>query len=226
MIRKLQWVAAATIALLCAACDAHFDMPDTPNTELSDSIALPGHVLCTDGAVLSYTAYELSDKTAVAVLFDTEKRKEAEGYAYAVYLWDLEPLAFADSLGVDQGTSADPIAFDGNVNTSKLFEAKEAASPMAEAVFSMWWYGQSAYIPSVAEMRVLYDNLEKVNPIIERCGGQPLPVDKENCWYWTSTEVAGQETVKAWLYSLGSGTMHETPKNQAHWVRPIISWNK
>lgn len=221
MIRKLQWVAAATIALLCAACDAHFDVPDTA--------IQPGHVLCTDGTVLSYTAYELSDKTAVAVLFDTknvDNEETKEKYGYAVYLWDLEPLAFADSLGVAQGTSADPIAFDGSVNTSKLFEAKETASPMAEVVFSMWWYGQSAYIPSVAEMRVLYDNLEKVNPIIERCGGQPLPADEENCWYWTSTEVTGQEKVKAWLYSLGSGTMHETPKNQAHRVRPIISWNK
>ena len=221
MIRKLQWVAAATIALLCAACDAHFDVPDTA--------IQPGHVLCTDGTVLSYTAYELSDKTAVAVLFDTknvDNEETKEKYGYAVYLWDLEPLAFADSLGVAQGTSADPIAFDGSVNTSKLFEAKETASPMAEAVFSMWWYGQSAYIPSVAEMRVLYDNLEKVNPIIERCGGQPLPADEENCWYWTSTEVAGQEKVKAGLYSLGSGTMHETPKKQAHRVRPIISWNK
>lgn len=221
MIRKLQWVAAATIALLCAACDAHFDVPDTA--------IQPGHVLCTDGTVLSYTAYELSDKTAVAVLFDTknvDNEETKEKYGYAVYLWDLEPLAFADSLGVAQGTSAVPIAFDGSVNTSKLFEAKETASPMAEAVFSMWWYGQSAYIPSVAEMRVLYDNLEKVNPIIERCGGQPLPADEENCWYWTSTEVAGQEKVKAWLYSLGSGTMHETPKKQAHRVRPIISWNK
>lgn len=221
MIRKLQWEAAATIALLCAACDAHFDVPDTA--------IQPGHVLCTDGTVLSYTAYELSDKTAVAVLFDTknvDNEETKEKYGYAVYLWDLEPLAFADSLGVAQGTSADPIAFDGSVNTSKLFEAKETASPMAEAVFSMWWYGQSAYIPSVAEMRVLYDNLEKVNPIIERCGGQPLPADEENCWYWTSTEVAGQEKVKAWLYSLGSGTMHETPKKQAHRVRPIISWNK
>lgn len=221
MIRKLQWVAAATIALLCAACDAHFDVPDTA--------IQPGHVLCTAGTVLSYTAYELSDKTAVAVLFDTknvDNEETKEKYGYAVYLWDLEPLAFADSLGVAQGTSADPIAFDGSVNTSKLFEAKETASPMAEAVFSMWWYGQSAYIPSVAEMRVLYDNLEKVNPIIERCGGQPLPADEENCWYWTSTEVAGQEKVKAWLYSLGSGTMHETPKKQAHRVRPIISWNK
>ncbi|KAA5299734.1 DUF1566 domain-containing protein, partial [Phocaeicola dorei] len=45
------------------------------------------------------------------------------------------------------------------------------------------------------------------------------------CWYWTSTEVEGQQTVKAWLYSTASGTMQETPKTQAHKVRPIITIN-
>ena len=86
-----------TAALLCAACDAHFDVPDTA--------IRPGHVLCTDGTVMSYAAYEQSDKRAIAVLFDAGQREDAEGYGYAVYLWDIEPLAFADSLGVDQGLS-------------------------------------------------------------------------------------------------------------------------
>ena len=73
MIRKLQWVAAATIALLCAACDAHFDVPDTA--------IQPGHVLCKDGTVLSYTAYEQSGKRAIAVLFDAGQRKMRKGTA-------------------------------------------------------------------------------------------------------------------------------------------------
>lgn len=66
---------------------------------------------------------------------------------------------------------------------------------MAEAVFDLWRYGQSAYIPSVAQMRLLYAVRETVNPVIvERCGGHPLPLDEYDCWYWTSTEVSGQET--------------------------------
>lgn len=41
-------------------------------------------------------------------------------------------------------------------------------------------------------------------PIVTKCGGDPLPQDTdEDCWYWTSTEVKGQQTAKAWLYSLG-----------------------
>ena len=47
----------------------------------------------------------------------------------------------------DRGTSADPAALDGNENTFALYETTETASPMAEQVFDLWKYGQSAYVP-------------------------------------------------------------------------------
>lgn len=218
MIRKIHWIIVAATAVLCAACDAHFDVPDTA--------VRPGHILCEDGTALSYAQYEQSGKRAIAVVFDTQRYEDAEGDGYAVYLWDIVPQAFADSLGIAQGTSADIIAYDGNTNTFALYNTKETTSPMAEAVFDLWRYGQSAYVPSVAQMRLLYAMREAVNPVIERCGGHPLPLDENDCWYWTSTEVAGQETAKAWLYSTGSGAIQETPKIQVHRVRPIITLNK
>lgn len=147
MIRKIQWFAMAVAAVLCAACDAHIDVPDTA--------VRPGHILCEDGTALSYAQYEQSGKRAIAVVFDTERREGTEGNGYAVYLWDIAPVAFADSLGVAQGTSADIGALDGNMNTFSLYDTRETASPMAEAVFDLWRYGQSAYIPSVAQMRLL-----------------------------------------------------------------------
>lgn len=218
MIRKIHWIIVAATAVLCAACDAHFDVPDTA--------VRPGHILCEDGTALSYAQYEQSGKRAIAVVFDTQRHEDAEGDGYAVYLWDIAPQAFADSLGIAQGTSADIMAYDGNTNTFALYDTKKTASPMAEAVFDLWRYGQSAYVPSVAQMRLLYAMREAVNPVIERCGGHPLPLDESDCWYWTSTEVAGQETAKAWLYSTGSGAIQETPKIQTHRVRPIITLNK
>ena len=218
MIRKIHLVAAATAAVLCAACDTHIDVPDTA--------VRPGHILCEDGTALPYAQYEQSGKKAIAVVFDTEKRGDTEGDGYAVYLWDIAPQAFADSLGIAQGTSADIMAYDGNENTFALYDTHETASPMAEAVFDLWRYGQSAYVPSVAEMRLLYTMREIVNPVIEQCGGEPLPLDENDCWYWTSTEVEKQQTAKAWLYSMGSGAMQETPKVQAHRVRPIITINE
>ena len=205
-------------AMLYVACDAHIE---TPDMEIR-----PGHVLCADGTALSYNQYAVSGKQAVAVVFDTGQHGETEGNGYAVYLWEIAPEAFADSLGVAQGTSADTEAFDGNANTFAIYDTRETASPMAEAVFDLWCYGQSAYIPSVAQMRLMYAAGEIVNPVIEQCGGDTLPLaDDTDCWYWTSTEVEGQETAKAWLYSLGSGSMQETPKTQAHRVRPIITLN-
>lgn len=217
-IRKIHLTMAVMAVVLCAACDAHIDVPDT--------VVRPGHILCEDGTALSYAEYEQSGKRAIAVVFDTGQREDAEGNGYAVYLWDIAPQAFADSLGIAQGTSADLTAYDGNTNTFALYDTRETASPMAEAVFDMWWYGQSAYVPSVAQMRLLYAIRETVNPFIEQCGGDPLPLADTDCWYWTSTEVAGQETAKAWLYSMGSGAIQETPKIQAHKVRPIITLNQ
>ena len=213
MIRKIHLVAAAT-----AACDTHIDVPDTA--------VRPGHILCEDGTALPYAQYEQSGKKAIAVVFDTEKRGDTEGDGYAVYLWDIAPQAFADSLGIAQGTSADIMAYDGNENTFALYDTQETASPMAEAVFDLWRYGQSAYVPSVAEMRLLYTMRKIINPVIEQWGGEPLPLDENDCWYWTSTEVEKQQTAKAWLYSMGSGAMQETPKVQAHKVRPIITINE
>ena len=209
---------AIAAVLLLAACDAHIDVPDTA--------VRPGHVLCEDGTALSYAQYAQSGKRAIAVVFDTERREGGEGNGYAVYLWDVAPQAFADSLGIAQGTSADLTAYDGNTNTFALYDTRETASPMAEAVFDLWRYGQSAYVPSVAQMRLLHAIRDTVNPFIERCGGDPLPLAETDCWYWTSTEVKGQQTAKAWLYSVGSGAMQETPKTQAHRVRPIITLNR
>lgn len=117
------------------------------------------------------------------------KTRRYGGDGYAVYLWDIAPQAFADSLGIAQGTSADIMAYDGNENTFALYDTQETASPMAEAVFDLWRYGQSAYVPSVAEMRLLYTMRKIINPVIEQCGGEPLPLDENDCWYWTSTEV-------------------------------------
>lgn len=217
IIRKTSRIVPAVLmAITFAACDAHIE----DNTPLR-----PGHVLCINGRTLPYSEYETSGEQAIAVVFHTDRNGETGGDGYAVYLWDIAPQAFADSLGVEQGTSADITAHDGNTNTFALYDTRGTASPMAEAVFDLWRDGQSAYVPSVAQMRLLYSSRATVNPILEKCGGDTLPQVTGNCWYWTSTEVEGQQTAKAWLYSLVSGAIQETPKTQAHRVRPIITIN-
>ena len=84
------------MAVLLVACDAHRDFPDTAMK--------PCHILCTDGNVMSYADYEKSGKQAIAVVFHINQREDEEGNGYAVYLWDIAPESFADSIGVAQGT--------------------------------------------------------------------------------------------------------------------------
>lgn len=214
----LALLAAMMTAILLSSCDAHRDFPDTS--------VKAGDILCTDGQVMTYEQYQTSSKKAIAVVFYVNQNPDIEGYGYAVYLWDTQPLAFADSTGTAQGTSCDVRAYDGNANTFAMFDSTVNPSPLAETVFDLWRYGQSAYIGSVGQMRLLYWARDAVNPYIEKCGGVPIPTDEDgDCWYWTSTEVAGQSTAKAWLYSLGSGAVQETPKLQEHKARPIITLN-
>ena len=215
---KTRKVWAAVVLMLVAVlvgCDGHHDPLDT-------SMKV-GHILCTDGKTRSYEDYAASGKEAIAVVFHVNRNEEMSGTGYAVYLHDLPPEAFADSLGISQGTSADLTAYDGNENTFALYDTDDVSSPMAMQVFDMWRYGQSAYVPSVAQVRLLYAAKEFVNPYIEACGGYPLPDEADECWYWTSTEVEGQETAKAWLFSMGSGAMQETPKLQKHKVRAMVT---
>lgn len=207
----------AAISILLSSCDAHKDFPDTAMKI--------GHILCTDGNVHSIEDVKAQKKEPIAVVFYINQAEDVEGNGYAVYLKDVNPVAFADSLGITQGTSTSLTALDGNANTFSLYSTKDTSSPLADAVFALWRYGQSAYVPSVAQMRLLYSMKNTINPYIIECGGTPLPDSANECWYWTSTEVNGQASAKAWLYSLESGSLLETPKTQTHKARPIVTLN-
>lgn len=205
----------AFIGMAVTSCDGHHPEPDMGMKV--------GDVLCTDGQILPLESWKKSGKEGIGIVFHVNTNPDKEGRGYAVYLHDLEPVAFADSLGIKQGTSADVYALDGNANTYALMSQRNVGSPMADAVFELWRYGQSAYVPSVAQLRLLNDVRNRINMNIEYIGGETITDAPDGCWYWSSTEVAGQESVKAWLYSLSQGAMQETPKTQNHKVRPIIT---
>lgn len=215
MINKLALTGFAIgLAAMFTAC--HCDHKPKP-------LVAVGNLLCADGSFVSADALDQTESKPVAVVFYVNTDEDVEGEGYAIWLKEIEEAAFADSLGVKQGTSGDMTAFDGNANTFKMFACEDVNSPLARKVFSVWSHGQSAYIPSVGQMRLIYRSRDIINPVIAKAGGDVIPVDDHYCWYWTSTEVKDQETFKAWLYSLGAGIAQETPKNEAHKIRPIIT---
>ena len=193
-MKLLHTICAALMMVAITSCDEHREFPDTAMKTCD--------ILCTDGKVVRYEDMKSQGKQPIAV-------------------WDIAPEAYSDSIGVKHNTSANITAFDGNMNTHSMYSS--GVSPAATAVFDMWQYGQSAYIPSVAEIRLLYGAKNTVNDYIKKCGGDVISDDPDECWYWTSTEVKDMESAKAWLFSLASGALQETPKEQSHKVRPIIT---
>ena len=122
-MKKLFSILAVAATVLLTACDEHQDFPDTAMKVT--------HILTTDGKVMPYETYEQSCKQAIAVVFNVNQREEMEGNGYAVYLWDIAPEAFADSIGVEQDTSCDLTAYDGNKNTFALYGTTDVKSPLA-----------------------------------------------------------------------------------------------
>ncbi|MEE3386499.1 MAG: hypothetical protein VZR36_15830, partial [Prevotella sp.] len=100
-------------------------------------------------------------------------------------------------------------------------------SPLGLLAFRHHWFFQSDYVPSVAELGLLYSSLSIVNPIIERCGGTPVNRSPENagCWYWTSTEVEQNKMNQAWLFSMADGSRHKAPKTNCYRARLIVEYN-
>lgn len=209
----LHTLCAVLMLMAITSCDEHREFPDTAMKTCD--------ILCTDGKVVRFEDVERQGKKPIAVVFHINQSDLLPGTGYAVYLWDVPYTAFSDTTGVKQNTSADTTAFDGNANTYAMYAS--GISPAAKAVFDLWRYGQSAYLPSVAEIRLLYAAKDAVNEYIRRCGGDVIPDTPDECWYWTSTEVEGMEADKAWLFSLASGALQETPKEQSHKIRPVIT---
>lgn len=210
---------AITIASTLISCDAHDDHEPAIDTSMH-----VGDIVCSDGTVMRLEDFKAQNKVANAVVFFVnDGSPEYQGTGYAVCLEDLESVAFSDSLGVKQGTSASQTDYDGNTNTYALYNNRNIISPMAIAVNEFMTYGQSAYVPSLAQMQLLQSRKSVINQYIKACGGTEIPDEPDDCWYWTSTEVEGQEQMKAWLYSVASGAQLETSKIQNHRVRPIIT---
>ena len=139
------------------------------------------------------------------------------GIAYAVTLHDNSEACFSDpdTIYVAQGTSADYNAFDGESNTTAL-RYSAIASPIAKRTDPKY------FVPSVAEMYLLYASRNAVNPVIAQCNGTPLPLDDETCWYWTSTEQDIARSDRAWRFSLYSGRFESEDKHVSLITRPIM----
>lgn len=230
--------AALLTVMLLGACDDH---------DTIDSTIQAGQVLCADGRIVTPEMCEAEGAKAVGVVF----APQTDDHPVLVVMLDETPaLAFCNALGTEQGTSGSTTAFDGFANTvamqgvsagsSEQYETVEVdsqavqmptgewskgKSALADYAFTSHTYLQSDYIPSVAEMQLLYRSRDRVNAVIRRLGGTPLTTDGKGCWYWTSTEVAANKGNQAWLFSMADGSRQATPKTNSYHARFIMEYN-
>lgn len=214
--RNLFVFAMFAIVIGLSSCDSY---------EPTDKVIHVGYILCEDHSCLPPDVYFAQSKqNAVGVVF----AEQTEEHPLLAVMLDELNEAFCDSLGMSNGTSGDVAAFDGAVNTRAMQNSYDAAtkkgSPLAMKLFSFHANGQSDFLPSVAEQRLLNVSAQTINPIIERLGGTPITLEGD-CWYWTSTEVSGNTGLQAWLCSAANGGIIETPKTESHKARAVVQIN-
>lgn len=203
-------------ASFMTSCDNH--VPYDPELHV-------GYIVCDDHSYMDTATYfHQTARKAIGVVF---AEKTEEHPVLAVSLKEIEGI-FCDSTNMENGTSGDLDKFDGFTNTIAMYNSYDdetgKGSPIAMEMIAFHEYGQSDYIPSVSEQRLLQGAARAINPIMERCGGTPINLDA-NCWYWTSTEVTENTGVQAWLCSAANGGIMPTPKTESHKVRAIFQIN-
>jgi len=205
----------AVLGFSIMSCDDH---------EVVDTSVHIGYILCDDNSCMDSASYFAQDKRkAVGVVF-FEKNDTLP--AMAVMLNEKKG-PFSDTIPYSFGTSTDIEACVGRTNTVSLStggDDKGHGSPIGRETLTSHVGGQSEYIPSVKEMRLLSKSARTINPIIKRLGGTPVALSGD-CWYWTSTEVDGNDNYQAWLCSAPNGSILEALKLKAYKVRTIIQIN-
>lgn len=201
------------ITIFSTSCDNH---------EPIDRDIHVGYVLCNDHSCMDTASYfNQTKRKAVGVVF---AEKTDEHPALAVMFDEINEV-FCDSVDMVNGTSTDQTSFCGFKNTVAMYNSYSAetgkGSPLAMEMINFHANGQSDYLPSVAEQRLLASSSRVINPVLERLGGTPIALEGD-CWYWTSTEVEDNPGVQAWLCSADNGRFLPTPKTQRHKARAIV----
>lgn len=181
-----------------------------------------GYILCNDHSCLSPEQYfSQSTLQAVGVVFAEQTEEHP---LMAVMLQELNDV-FCDSIGMSNGTSGSLTDFDGLSNTRAMQKSfntgTKKGSPLAMTLYTFHANGQSDYLPSVAEQRLLNNSARIINPIMEKLEGTPIAFEGDS-WYWTSTEVSDNSGFQAWLCSSVNGGIIETLKSERHKARAIV----
>mgnify|MGYP002624132803 CR=1 FL=1 len=130
---------------------------------------------------------------------ETEPADEETAAATATFTGDFDGSdnwqALCDAVS-DEGTS-------GNYPAWEWVNAYATENSLADSYANGW------YLPTVAELSMLYRVKDTVNSALEKAGGTKIA----DTVYWSSSQVAASYTHTAWTVDFGYGTLYDVSKD-------------
>ena len=148
-----------------------------------------GDILCTDNTIEKPTDWPVAGKTAKAIVFYVDTSGQ---HGWAVHLEDQSKYDHWNHSGtypVSQYNTGRAAMSDlnGFLNTQIISAISPSDAFGFGSLFSQLWY-----VPSLGQLRILYEDKNIVNVSLQLVGGTPLFVQTSEWWitvdeYWSST---------------------------------------
>ncbi len=149
----------------------------------------------------------------IGVVFETK----SGGMHGKIVSVDEEKMQWCDD-SVYEITTYATNEYDGAVNTAKLMKRYDA-----DKYYAAYWcadYGYGWYMPAMKELEKILQKKSKINSTLSKYGYSQL----EETWYWSSTEVVGDELF-AWRVLMDYGRTFGTDlKNCGYYVRAVYAF--
>ncbi len=207
------------------------------------TFAAVGDILCSDGSIVHRNDWPAPGKTPIGIVFYVD---DSKWHGWAVSLtqtasmkWSTVTNAFVN--GHQNANWRDAInrndEWEGYANTQRILSAGNATTyPAGWAAdgFSTTYpapWSRGWYLPSAAQLNMLFGELPEVNLSLNRVGATPIVDDNPgtarpggSVLLWSSTE--GSQSSKAFALEIADGRIVEVAKtsNDKYKVRAVITF--
>ena len=195
------------------------------DTALATPTMKVGDILYSDK---SFSAGVLSGKKAIGVIFDADNRLAIALDQTSLY-WSTERVdipvlgncnvAFSCSTNGKQNTAAiiDYATSSGKAGQYPAAEYCTSYKPSTVYQDEDWYGAGQWFLPSMKELKTLYNSMEVVNASLQRVNATTL----SSSHYWSSTE---EDDNNAWWFRMSGGGTNSSVKNSTYYVRPVLAF--
>ena len=204
-----------------------------------------GDVLCTDGSILDVDDYLASDKTAMGIVFyvdNTGSHGRAAALKDVYGRWSTSNDTVRSYTTARSATEArrDTAGYQNTLHIKETAESSiRGFEALAPAAYKCYYYdhrtGETGpthlgwYLPSIAEMSLLYGNRIPVKKSLEKLGASASTISTDDHWGSTGYEYKCGYYSTHWCYSdapwyVGNNGEISTSGTMSKYARPVMSF--